>query len=66
MLLNFIIDQIYGILHEVKHKLIVKAVEVFDLLHPVMQSDTKGAPDGPIMPSDKMIKDYPECPLAFD
>jgi len=31
-----------------------------------MRSDTDGVPDGPVAPSEKMIKDYTECPMAFD
>jgi len=65
MLLNFIIDQILAVLCEVKNKLIFKAIEKYDLLNRTMRPDSDGAPDGPGV-CDKYIKDYAECPMAFD
>ena len=47
-LLNFIIDQVILIVGEVKNKLIVKAIDKFDLLSSQMKSETEGAPSGPM------------------
>ena len=47
-LLNFIIDQIVVIVGEIKNKLILKAIDKYDLLSSAMKSDTEGAPQGPM------------------
>ena len=64
-LLNFIIDQILAVLCEIKNKLIFRAVERFDLLNRTMRPEADGAPDG-AQSCEKFIKDYSECPMAFD
>lgn len=45
--------------------MIVKAVDKYNLLNTSMRADSDGAPDGPIA-NTKYIKDYAECPIAFD
>jgi len=65
-LLNFVIDQVLSILHEIKNKLIYKAVEKYELLNGAMRSDTDGAAAGPQGNDDQYVKAYPECPMAFD
>ena len=47
-LLNFLIDQVILIVGEVKNKLIMKAIDKFDLLSNQMKSETEGAPSGPM------------------
>ena len=47
-LLNFLIDQVLLIVGEVKNKLILKAIDKYDLLSSQMKSDNEGAPDGPM------------------
>ena len=47
-LLNFMIDQVVLIMGEVKNKLIMKAIEKYDLLNSHMKSDNEGAPNGPM------------------
>lgn len=64
-MLNFMIDQVLAVLQEVKNKLIFKAFDKYDLLNREVRADTDGAPAGPAG-SDKYVKDYPECPMAFD
>ena len=59
------IDQILSVLGEVKNKLISKAIDRYELLSKAMHADEDGAPAGP-QGNSKYIKDYPECPLAFD
>ena len=52
-------------LHEIKNKLIYKAVDKYELLNGDMRSDTDGAaavPKGSAM----YVKEYSECPMAFD
>ena len=46
-LLNFMIDQVLAVLHEIKNKLIYKAVDKYELLNGDMRSDTDGAAAGP-------------------
>ena len=41
------IDQVVLIMGEVKNKLIMKAIEKYDLLNSHMKSDNEGAPNGP-------------------
>ena len=65
-LLNFFIDQILAVLAEVKNKLIVKAIEKYDLLNRTMRAESDGAPEGPNQENSKYVKDYAECPMAFD
>ena len=81
-LLNFFIDQILAVLQEVKHKLIYKAIDRYNLLNGHMRADSDGAPNGPVEklasapgapeeekiaePELEYIKEYPECPMAFD
>lgn len=87
-----------AVITEVKHKLLLKAIDKFSLLNSHMRSDTDGAPAcpdptsaaaGPGAPSENeknldgdaetpakkllamlgeesYIKEYPECPMAFD
>lgn len=86
-----------AVITEVKHKLLLKAIDKFSLLNSHMRSDTDGAPAcpdpasaaaGPGAPTDdgnnlggdaeapkkllamlgeeSYIKEYPECPMAFD
>ena len=50
-LLNFMIDQVVLIMGEVKNKLIMKAIEKYDLLNSHMKSDNEGAPNGPALPA---------------
>jgi len=64
-LLNFMIDQVLAVLLEVKNKLICKAIDKYDLHNREIRADTDGAPAGP-GGSEKFVKDYPECPAAFD
>ena len=47
-LLNFMIDQVVLIMGEVKNKLIMKAIDKYDLLNSHMKSDNEGAPIGPM------------------
>jgi len=47
-LLNFMIDQIIIVIGEVKNKLIMKAIDKFDLLNSQMKSENEGAPQGPM------------------
>ena len=42
------IDQVVLIVGEIKNKLIMKAIDKYDLLSNQMKSDTEGAPQGPI------------------
>ena len=74
-LLNFIIDQVLAVISEVKHKLLLKAIDKFGLLNKHMRSDTDGAPacagpgpeaTGTGNDDEQYIKEYPECPMAFD
>ena len=67
-------------LHEVKSKLLTKAIDRYNLLNGHMRSDSDGAADGPVaapaasdmeqpavmIPNQRYIKEYPECPMAFD
>ena len=57
-----------AVITEVKHKLVYKAIDKYDLLDGHMRADTDGAPDGPAAPAQNpdFIKEYPECPMAFD
>ena len=64
-LLNFIIDQILSVIGEVKNKLVTKAIDRYELLSKELSADEDGAPAGP-QGNKKYIKDYPECPMAFD
>lgn len=90
-MLNFIIDQVLAVITEVKHKLLLKAIDKFSLLNKHMRPDTDGAPAGPagadeaaggpggadneideeepkklVIDEEQYIKEYPECPMAFD
>ena len=70
---------------EVKHKLLFKAIDKYNLLNSHMRSDTDGAPSCPDAAApaggpgevelgegegkkleEEYIKQYPECPMAFD
>jgi len=64
-LLNFLIDQVLSVLCEVKNKLIYKAIDRYELLNNAMRADLDGAAAGPTGHK-KYIKDYAECPMAFD
>ena len=64
-LLNFIIDQILSVIGEVKNKLVTKAIDRYELLSKELSADEDGAPAGP-QGNKKYIKDYPDCPMAFD
>ena len=57
-----------AVITEVKHKLVYKAIDKYNLLDGHMRADTDGAPDGPAAPAKdpNFIKEYPECPMAFD
>jgi len=46
-LLNFVIDQVLAVITEVKHKLLLKAIDKFSLLNSHMRPDTDGAPACP-------------------
>ena len=78
-LLNFFIDQVLAVLGEVKHKLVFKAIDKFNLLNSQMRAETDGAPvaaTGPIgypygnkpenQTEDVYIKEYADCPAEFD
>lgn len=90
-MLNFVIDQVLAVITEVKHKLLLKAIDKFSLLNRHMRPDTDGAPAGPagadeaaggpggadaeneeeepkklVIDEEQYIKEYPECPMAFD
>ena len=43
-LLNFVIDQVIVVIGEVKNKLILKAIDKFDLLSSQMKTENEGAP----------------------
>ena len=47
-LLNFVIDQVIVVIGEVKNKLILKAIDKFDLLSSQMKTENEGAPQGPM------------------
>ena len=79
--MNFFIDQVLAVITEVKHKLLLKAIDKFSLLNRHMRPDTDGAPAGPggadaeideespkklVIDEEQYIKEYPECPMAFD
>ena len=88
-----------AVITEVKHKLLLKAIDKFSLLNSHMRSDTDGAPACPdpagaaagpgaansddsdnldgnaeapakklltMLGEESYIKEYPECPMAFD
>ena len=61
----FIIDQILSVVGEVKNKLVTKAIDRYELLSKELSADEDGAPAGP-QGNKKYIKDYHECPMAFD
>lgn len=68
---NFFIDTIFSVLNEIKHKLLAKAIEKLNLLNSHLKADTDGAPSGPgiesqIALASELVKNYPECPMAFD
>jgi len=46
-LLNFFVDQMFVVFNEIKHKLLTKAIEKFNLLNSLLRSDSDGAPSGP-------------------
>jgi len=49
-LLNFFIDQVLAVITEVKHKLVYKAIDKYNLLNSHMRSDSDGAPCAPVEP----------------
>ena len=63
-----------AVISEVKQKLVYKAIDKYDLLNRHMRSDSDGAPNAAEAPSGAAapgdypvyIKEYPECPQAFD
>jgi len=87
--MNFFIDQVLAVITEVKHKLLVKAIDKYNLLNRHMRSNTDGAPACPDAPAgpglddndqlemtsnkplplldeEVYIREYAECPMAFD
>ena len=68
---NFFIEHVLSILNEIRHKLLTKAMDRFNLLNSGLRSDTDGAPPASNIANHtelaaELVKKYPECPMAFD
>lgn len=68
---NFFIEHVLSVMNEIRHKLLSKAMERYNLLNSGLRTDTDGAPPAPGIASHtelaaELVKKYPECPMAFD
>ena len=60
---------IWAIGHEIKNKLVLKAIDKYDLLGKSMKTEVNicsSAPVGPGCDDNILIKDYREAPTSFD